>query len=266
MRPSPLTDDAIQRAHAMVTALRGELSRALVGQAHAIDEVCWALVSDAHVLVEGVPGLGKTLLVKALAKAFGGTFTRVQFTPDLMPSDVIGHTFFEASTSRFVTRQGPVFTHLLLADEINRAPAKTQSALLEAMQERQVTLDGTAAALPRPFMVLATQNPIEQEGTYALPEAQLDRFQFKIRIDYPTAEEEAQLTRQVLDGQTGADLNVDRVRTVLDPDALVAIQRSATQVEADARVVDYAVAVTRETRQAPALAAGAGPRGSIALV
>ncbi|MGE3706548.1 MAG: AAA family ATPase, partial [Vicinamibacterales bacterium] len=145
-------------------------------------------------------------------------------------------------------------------------PAKTQSALLEAMQERQVTLDGTAAALPRPFMVLATQNPIEQEGTYALPEAQLDRFQFKIRIDYPTAEEEAQLTRQVLDGQTGADLNVDRVSTVLDPDALVAIQRSATQVEADARVVDYAVAVTRETWQAPALAAGAGPRGSIALV
>jgi MoxR-like ATPase len=165
-----------------------------------------------------------------------------------------------------VTRHGPVFTNLLLADEINRAPAKTQAALLEAMQERQVTLDGAPAELPRPFMVLATQNPIEQEGTYALPEAQLDRFLFKVRIGYPTAEEEAALTRHVLETKTGADLDVTAVATVLHPRDLIAMQHCATLVTADARVIDYAVAITRATRDAPVLAAGAGPRGSIALI
>jgi MoxR-like ATPase len=237
-----------------------------VGQAQAVDDVMTALLCDGHVLLEGVPGVGKTLLVKALGKAMTAQFRRVQFTPDLMPSDVIGHTFFDAATSRFVTRQGPVFTNLLLADEINRAPAKTQSALLEAMQERQVTLEGVATALPRPFMVLATQNPIEQEGTYPLPEAQLDRFLFKIRIDYPSVEEEASLTRYVLDGKTGADLDVARVAAVLQPDALVTLQHSTALVTTDDRVIAYAVAIVRATREAPLLAAGAGPRGSIALV
>jgi MoxR-like ATPase len=262
----PLTDDALEHAQTRIAAIRRELSKALVGQAQAIDEVSCALLCDAHVLIEGVPGLGKTLLVKALAKAFGGEFKRVQFTPDLMPSDVVGHTFFDASTSRFVTRHGPVFTNLLLADEINRAPAKTQAALLEAMQERQVTLDGAAAVLPQPFMVLATQNPIEQEGTYALPEAQLDRFLFKVRIGYPTAGEEAALTRYVLDAKTGADLDVTAVATVLRPQDLIAMQQCASQVTADERVIDYAVSIARATREAPVLAAGAGPRGSIALV
>ena len=261
-----LSEDDLQHAHAHITTLRTEIAKALVGQTRVVDDVVLALLCDGHVLLEGVPGVGKTLLVKALGQAMAAQFRRVQFTPDLMPSDVIGHTFFDAATSRFVTRQGPVFTNLLLADEINRAPAKTQSALLEVMQERQVTLDGVATALPQPFMVLATQNPIEQEGTYPLPEAQLDRFLFKIRIDYPSADEEARLTRFVLEGKTGADLDVASVATVLHPDTLVALQRSTARVTTDDRVIAYAVAIVRATREAPLLAAGAGPRGSIALV
>ena len=261
-----LSEEALQHAHAHITGLRAEIAKALVGQTPVVDDVMSALLCDGHVLLEGVPGVGKTLLVKALGKAMAAQFRRVQFTPDLMPSDVIGHTFFDAATSRFITRQGPVFTNLLLADEINRAPAKTQSALLEAMQERQVTLEGSAIELPRPFMVLATQNPIEQEGTYPLPEAQLDRFLFKIRIDYPSAEEEVRLTQYVLDGKTGADLDVAGVATVLQPETLINLQQSTAMVTTDDRVIAYAVAIVRATREAPLLAAGAGPRGSIALV
>jgi MoxR-like ATPase len=261
-----LSEEALEFAQAHVAALHVEIAKALVGQTQAVHDVVLALLCDGHVLLEGVPGVGKTLLVKALGKAMTAQFRRVQFTPDLMPSDVIGHTFFDATTSRFVTRQGPVFTNLLLADEINRAPAKTQSALLEAMQERQVTLEGVATSLPQPFLVLATQNPIEQGGTYPLPEAQLDRFLFKIRIDYPEAEEEASLTRHVLDGKTGADLDVAQVATVLQPETLVALQQSTALVTTDDRVIAYAVAIVRATREAPLLAAGAGPRGSIALV
>ena len=261
-----LSEEALQHAHAHITGLRDEIAKALVGQTPVVDDVMSALLCDGHVLLEGVPGVGKTLLVKALGKAMAAQFRRVQFTPDLMPSDVIGHTFFDAATSRFITRQGPVFTNLLLADEINRAPAKTQSALLEAMQERQVTLEGSAVELPRPFMVLATQNPIEQEGTYPLPEAQLDRFLFKIRIDYPAAGEEVRLTQYVLDGKTGADLDVAGVSTVLQPETLINLQQSTAMVTTDDRVIAYAVAIVRATREAPLLAAGAGPRGSIALV
>jgi MoxR-like ATPase len=261
-----LSEEALQHAHAHIAGLRAEIAKALVGQTPVVDDVVSALLCDGHVLLEGVPGVGKTLLVKALGKAMAAQFRRVQFTPDLMPSDVIGHTFFDAATSRFITRQGPVFTNLLLADEINRAPAKTQSALLEAMQERQVTLEGSAVELPRPFMVLATQNPIEQEGTYPLPEAQLDRFLFKIRIDYPSAGEEVRLTQYVLDGKTGADLDVAGVSTVLQPETLINLQQSTAMVTTDDRVIAYAVAIVRATREAPLLAAGAGPRGSIALV
>jgi len=261
-----LSEEALQHAHAHITSLRAEIAKALIGQTPVIDDVMSALLCDGHVLLEGVPGVGKTLLVKALGKAMAARFRRIQFTPDLMPSDVIGHTFFDATTSRFITRQGPVFTNLLLADEINRAPAKTQSALLEVMQERQVTLEGVPIELPRPFMVLATQNPIEQEGTYPLPEAQLDRFLFKIRIDYPSAEEEVRLTQYVLHGKTGADLDVAGVATVLQPETLVTLQQSTTLVTTDERVIAYAVAIVRATREAPLLAAGAGPRGSIALV
>ena len=261
-----LTEDKITQANQIITALRGELAKAMVGQHQVIDEILIGLLCDAHVLIEGVPGLGKTLLVKALGKTFDGDMKRIQFTPDLMPSDVVGHTFFDAASGRFATRQGPVFTHLLLADEINRAPAKTQSALLEAMQEKQVTLEGEAAALPRPFMVLATQNPIEQEGTYPLPEAQLDRFLLKIRIDYPSAGEEAAMIRQVTERSTGADLQVEQVKTLVQPATIVGLQKYVAHVTIEDRVLDYAVAIVRATRDAPGLACGAGPRGSIALV
>jgi MoxR-like ATPase len=261
-----LPTEALERAHRLLATVRAELGKAIVGQTAVVDEVLMALLCDAHVLLEGVPGLGKTLLVRALGKTFDGTFRRVQFTPDLMPSDVVGHTMFDAATSRFITRQGPIFTHLLLADEINRAPAKTQAALLEAMQERQVTLEGAPSPLPRPFMVLATQNPIEQEGTYPLPEAQLDRFLFKIRIDYPTADEELALTRHAVNGKTGADLDVASVRTLLQPNMIVAMQQLTAHVGMDDRVLRYAVGIARATRESPVMAIGAGPRGTLALV
>jgi len=219
-----LPAEKLQQARQLLSALRTEIAKAVIGQQAVIDEVLIGLLADAHVLIEGVPGLGKTLLVKVLARTFGGQTRRIQFTPDLMPSDVVGHTLFDAVTANFVTRQGPVFTHLLLADEINRAPAKTQAALLEAMQEKQVTLEGKSSPLPRPFMVLATQNPIEQEGTYPLPEAQLDRFLFKIRIDYPSEEEEVVLTRQVTRARTGGDLDVEAVATLIQPATVVGLQ------------------------------------------
>ena len=263
---STLNEEQAQKATALLQAIREELAKAVIGQPAVLDEVLIGLLAGAHILLEGVPGLGKTLLVKALAKTFSGEFARIQFTPDLMPSDVVGHTIFDLSNNQFVTRRGPVFTNLLLADEINRAPAKTQSALLEAMQEYQVTLDGTASRLPQPFMVLATQNPIEQEGTYPLPEAQLDRFLLKIRIEYPDAKNEAALTRSVTDRNTGADLAVDKVATLLSARHVESLQMATSHVDVDERVLDYAVAIVRATRDHHGFSSGAGPRGSIALI
>jgi MoxR-like ATPase len=266
MNASVLPEDKLAQVRQILSAMRTELGKALVGQAAVIDEALIGLLCDAHVLIEGVPGLGKTLLVKALGKCFEGDMKRIQFTPDLMPSDVVGHTFFDAASGRFATRQGPVFTNLLLADEINRAPAKTQSALLEAMQEKQVTLEGTATPLPRPFMVLATQNPIEQEGTYPLPEAQLDRFLLKIRIGYPTTQEEMALTRQVTERRTGADLAVEEVKSLVQPATVLTLQQYVAHVAVDDRVLEYAVNIVQASRNTPQLACGAGPRGSIALI
>ena len=204
-----------QPASAVLARVAEQISRALVGQREVVEHVLMALFAGGHVLLEGVPGLGKTLLVRALAKTFGGAFARIQFTPDLMPSDVSGHALYDLKSQEFRVRKGPVFTHLLLADEINRAPAKTQAALLEVMQEGQVTIEGQSFELPRPFMVLATQNPIEQEGTYPLPEAQLERFLLKVLIRYPEAEEEGRLVRQVTAGQVGDALDVSLVETVI---------------------------------------------------
>jgi MoxR-like ATPase len=260
-----ISAEQLEQAVKVVAAMRGQVARAMVGQAEVVEQTLAALLAGGHVLIEGVPGLGKTLLVRALAKTFDGRFARIQFTPDLMPADVTGHTLYDQSTGQFTTRRGPVFTNLLLADEINRAPAKTQAALLEVMQESQVTIEGTAHPLDPPFMVLATQNPIEQEGTYALPEAQLDRFLLKVRIDYPPAAEESEMVKQVTAGQVGDRLNVEAVATLIKPGAVLALQAMTAAVRLDDSVLDYAVRIVRATRTWSGVAAGAGPRGGIAL-
>lgn len=251
-------------------SLHEPIARALVGQRSVIEQTLVALAASGHVLIEGVPGLGKTLLVRALAKALTLQHARIQFTPDMMPSDITGHTVLapggEGGIGRLVVRHGPVFTQLLLADEINRAPAKTQSALLEVMQEQQVTLEGQTLPLPRPFMVLATQNPLDTEGTYPLPEAQLDRFLFKLRIDYPSAEDEVAVVARATQDQAGDRLPLDDVPAVLDAQALLAVQAAVARVHCDQRVLDYAVRLTRATREWNGLAIGAGSRGAISLV
>jgi MoxR-like ATPase len=224
------------------------------------------VLASGHILLEGVPGLGKTLLVNALAKTFSGNFSRIQFTPDLMPADVMGHAVFDLKNQHFSIRKGPVFTHLLLADEINRAPAKTQSALLEVMQERQVTIEGESHQLDSPFMVLATQNPLENEGTYPLPEAQLDRFLVKVYIDYPSEAEELAMLQLTTGGRVGDGLDVSRVTTLIKPETMVTLQRITAQIRVDDAVAQYAVQLVRATRNWPGLAIGAGPRGSIALI
>ncbi|AHL74503.1 ATPase AAA [Stutzerimonas stutzeri] len=255
-----------QRASQLAQALRQELHKAVIGQQDVVDGVLTALIAGGHVLVEGVPGLGKTLLVRALARCFGGEFSRIQFTPDLMPSDITGHAVYDLASEQFKLRKGPVFTNLLLADEINRAPAKTQAALLEVMQERQVTLEGRALAAPQPFLVMATQNPIEQEGTYPLPEAELDRFMLMLRMDYPLADEELELVRQVTRSARTDILDVSGLRVLLQAKDVQALQKIASEVPLDEQVLDYAVRLARATRNWPGLALGAGPRASIALV
>ncbi|HBM11025.1 MoxR family ATPase [Pseudomonas sp. Choline-3u-10] len=255
-----------QRASQLAQALRQELHKAVIGQQDVVDGVLTALIAGGHVLVEGVPGLGKTLLVRALARCFGGDFARIQFTPDLMPSDITGHAVYDLASEQFKLRKGPVFTNLLLADEINRAPAKTQAALLEVMQERQVTLEGRALAAPQPFLVMATQNPIEQEGTYPLPEAELDRFMLMLRMDYPQADEELALVSQVTRSVRTDILDVSGLRVLLQAKDVQALQKIASDLPLDDQVLDYAVRLARATRSWPGLSLGAGPRASIALV
>ena len=250
-----------QSTSAALGALREHVNSRLIGQQQVVDQVLVALLAGGHVLIEGVPGLGKTLLVQTLAAGIGGKFRRIQFTPDLMPGDVTGHVMFDMAQSKFVLKQGPVFTNLLLADEINRAPAKTQAALLEVMQERQVTLDGRSMEVGDPFMVLATQNPIEQEGTYALPEAELDRFLIKINIDYPSAADEVAIaTRYALENFGGPR---EDTRQLIDVNAA---QASCAQIVVDDKVAEYAVELVRATRGTTLLRHGAGPRASIALL
>jgi MoxR-like ATPase len=250
--------------------LRTEVGRAVVGQGDVIDQTLVAFVASGHVLFEGVPGLGKTLLARALGQAMSLSFSRVQFTPDLMPSDITGHTVLEPGADGRMTqlrlRKGPIFTHLLLADEINRAPAKTQSALLEVMQERQVTLEGQTMALPRPFIVLATQNPIDSEGTYPLPEAQRDRFLFKIDIGFPSQAEEVGIVKAATGHSVGDALPLDAVKPCMTEAEVVRLQARVSEVRVDERVLDYAVRLTRATRGAIGLVNGAGSRGAIALV
>ncbi len=261
-----LSEQQLKQAQDVSTAMQVQIARAMVGQKETVDQVLAALFAGGHVLIEGVPGLGKTLLVQALAKTFGGSYARIQFTPDLMPADVTGHTLYDQRSGEFTTRRGPVFTQLLLADEINRAPAKTQAALLEVMQEGQVTIEGMSHVLTPPFMVLATQNPIEQEGTYALPEAQLDRFLLKVRIDYPPLDEEVAMLKRITSSQVGEKLNVEQVGSLIQPQHVLELQALAAAVTMDDAVQDYVVRIVRTTRTWNGVAAGAGPRGGIALV
>jgi MoxR-like ATPase len=257
------TGDALAERIARV---RDEVAKAFIGQPEVLDQILVALLAGGHVLIEGVPGLGKTLLVRALAQALGCGFARVQFTPDLMPSDVSGHAVYDPKTEAFAVRRGPVFTNLLLADEINRAPAKTQSALLEVMQEQQVTIEGTSFPLPPPFMALATQNPVEQEGTYPLPEAQLDRFLLKVLIDYPSLADEARMVSAVSAGRTAADFDLSQVLQIASAEEIVRMQLGTAATTVDDAVVQYAVRIVAATRKWPGIALGAGPRGSLALI
>ena len=253
-------------ATGQLRALEQQVEQAVIGQKSVIREVITALIAGGHVLVEGVPGLGKTLLVRALTKAIGGRFSRIQFTPDLMPTDISGHALFDFKSNEFHIRKGPVFCNFLLADEINRAPAKTQSALLEAMQEKQVTIEGDAFSLQPPFMVMATQNPIEQEGTYPLPQAQLDRFLVKIVIDYPGHTEEQEMVSRVTRQMVADDLDISAVSQILEPEQILDLQKAAAAQQIDESVVGYAVDLIRTTRDWQGLEAGSGPRGAIALL
>ena len=257
--------DATSGVRALYERITAELRKIYVGQDELVMGTLVALFSQGHVLIESVPGLGKTLFVRALGRVLGCKFGRIQFTADLMPSDITGSPIFDMKSQEFHFRPGPVFTQLLLADEINRSPAKTHAALLEIMQEYRVTVERVSHKLERPFLVLATQNPIESEGTYNLPEAQLDRFMFKILVDYPSTEEEADILkmhRQEVD----FDERLNELQTVTSPDEILSAARQCSQLHLDDKLIGYINTLVRLTRQWPQFHLGASPRGGISLL
>lgn len=260
---APVESDS---ARASLEALRSEIAKAVVGQDPAVTGMVVALLCRGHVLLEGVPGVAKTLLVRALAASLELDTKRVQFTPDLMPSDVTGSLVYDARTAEFSFQPGPVFTNLLLADEINRTPPKTQSSLLEAMEERQVTIDGTPRPLPDPFLVAATQNPVEYEGTYPLPEAQLDRFLLKLTVPLPSREDEINVLTRHADGFNPRDLKAAGIRAVAGPADLEAARAAVAKTSVSPEIAAYVVDICRATRESPSLTLGASPRGATALL
>ncbi len=261
--PTHPGDDPARQA---LLAVRREVAKAVVGQDAAVSGIIICLLCRGHILLEGVPGVAKTLLVRTLAKALDIDTKRVQFTPDLMPGDITGSLVFDNGSSTFTFREGPVFTNLLLADEINRTPPKTQAALLEAMQERQVSVEGHPRALPQPFLVAATQNPVEYEGTYPLPEAQLDRFLLKVVLPVPARHEELEIVQRHGRGFEPGDLDAAGVRPVAGPDDLAAAAAAVGRVTVSSEVAGYIVDIARATRTAPSLSLGVSPRGATALL
>ncbi|TMU56000.1 AAA family ATPase [Flagellimonas algicola] len=247
-----------------VTQIKEELSQVIVGQRNFMDLLIVSLLVDGHALIEGVPGIAKTITAKLFAKTLKTGFSRIQFTPDLMPSDILGTSVFNIQNSEFEFKKGPIFSNIILIDEINRAPAKTQAALFETMEERQATVDGTTYKMAEPFIVLATQNPIEQEGTYALPEAQLDRFLFKIKIDYPSVEEEV----QIIQGhhERKGEKPQDKVKAVLTSKKLAEFKKNIHDVIVEEKIINYIASIITNTRNHPHLYLGASPRASIATL
>ncbi|MFJ4923883.1 AAA family ATPase [Streptomyces sp. NPDC088725] len=263
---TPETAENPDGARASLEALRTEIGKAVVGQDAAVTGLVVALLCRGHVLLEGVPGVAKTLLVRALAASLELDTKRVQFTPDLMPSDITGSLVYDARTAEFSFQAGPVFTNLLLADEINRTPPKTQSSLLEAMEERQVTVDGTPRPLPDPFLVAATQNPVEYEGTYPLPEAQLDRFLLKLTVPLPSRDDEINVLTRHAEGFNPRDLQAAGVRPVAGPADLEAARAAVAKTVVSPEIAGYVVDICRATRDSPSLALGVSPRGATALL
>ena len=261
-------NDEVARASAFLQPLQAEISKVIIGQKYLLERLFIGLLADGHILLEGVPGLAKTLAVKSLAASINVRFSRLQFTPDMLPADVIGTQIYNPQSGSFTTRQGPIFANLVLADEINRAPAKVQSALLEAMQEKQVTIGDKSYRLDEPFLVLATQNPIEQEGTYPLPEAQVDRFMLKLKIEYPSREEE----RQILD-RMARTTNLPEITAVTDAEPILRARRLLNEIYVDEKVKDYIVDLVCATRNPSHykidvkdfIQMGASPRATIAL-
>jgi MoxR-like ATPases len=247
-----------------VEQIKAELAQVIVGQKDFVELLIVSILADGHALIEGVPGIAKTITAKLFAKTLKTNFSRIQFTPDLMPSDILGTSVFNMKTSEFDFKKGPIFSNIILIDEINRAPAKTQAALFETMEERQATIDGTTYKMDEPFMVLATQNPIEQEGTYALPEAQLDRFLFKIKVNYPSVEEEIQIIQT--HHERKGEKPQDAIKPVLTPQKLVEFKKNIHEVIVEKKIMDYIANIIASTRNHPHLYLGASPRASISTL
>lgn len=259
---SPRTN--LSEIKSAVEKLKKSVGQIIVGQQQMLELLIAGLLADGHVLIEGVPGVAKTLIAKLLAKSIDADFSRIQFTPDLMPSDVLGTSVFHPQKASFEFKKGPIFGNIILIDEINRAPAKTQAALFEAMEERQITFDGNTYTLSAPFMVMATQNPIEQEGTYRLPEAQLDRFLFKIEVGYPTKEEETQILKTLHKGNRTTE--IENIESVLTIDQILAARKIIREIHVEDKLLDFVASIVHETRNNKSIYLGASPRASLAII